>query len=87
MEFKAVDENVNRQSVSYRFGLLKNRMHLVHSRLNEISTMVKLKNPSLLQSLHKPPKETLNPTTANNSMKRTLGFSSGMGSTARQHRP
>jgi|JI6StandDraft_1071083.scaffolds.fasta_scaffold13050_9 hypothetical protein len=86
LNFQGVEESVNKQSVSYRFGLLKNRMNLVQSRLNEISTMVKLKNPSLLQSLHKPTAPS-NQT----SMKRTVGgngtgSSSVMGSTARQGR-
>lgn len=53
LEFKAADEAVNRQSVSYRFGLMKNRLNLVQSRLTDISTMIKLKNPSLLQNIQK----------------------------------
>lgn len=82
LDFQAVEESVNRQSVSYRFGLLKNRMNLVQSRLNEISTMVKLKNPSLLQSLHK----ATTSTNAQTSMKRTnvSSMGGGMASTARR---
>lgn len=53
LDFKAADEQTNRQSVSYRFGLMKNRMNLVQSRLTDISTMIKLKNPSLLQSIQR----------------------------------
>jgi hypothetical protein len=60
LDFRAVEESINRRSVSYRFGFLKNRMSLVQSRLNDISTLIKLKNHSLVQNLQKSvPKGTL----------------------------
>jgi hypothetical protein len=78
LDFKAVDESINRQSVSYRFGLLKNRTNLVQSRLNDISIMIKLKNPSLLQNIQKsiPRDNTINNQTTNNK-RSTLNANSG----------
>lgn len=71
LEFKAADETTNKQSVSYRFGIMKNRLNLVQSRLSDISTMIKLKNPSLLQSIQKVTVPTSN--SAHSNTKKLLG--------------
>lgn len=48
IDFIASPEDIIRQNVTYRFNLLKAKTMFVQSRLTDISSLVKLKNPTLL---------------------------------------
>lgn len=59
-DFVASPEEVVRQQIGFRYNSVKSRLTLMQSRLQDISALVKVKNPSLLLQLQKaPPRTTL----------------------------
>ncbi|KAL4456294.1 hypothetical protein ABPG74_014255 [Tetrahymena malaccensis] len=53
LDFVACDEDLVKQNVIYRYNILKAKMLFVQSRLEDISNLIKLKNPSLLVQIQK----------------------------------
>lgn len=53
-DFLASAEEAVRAQVAFRYNSLKSRLSLMHTRLQDISALVKAKNPSLLLQLQKP---------------------------------
>jgi len=53
LEFMASSEDVIRQSIGFRYSLLKAKSQIMQNRLKDISAILKLKNPSLLLQLQK----------------------------------
>lgn len=63
MEYKFVElmycvcirtpEALTQQHITYRYNVMKQRLSLMQTRLQEISNLVKIKNPSLLLQLQK----------------------------------
>ncbi|CAD8094371.1 unnamed protein product [Paramecium sonneborni] len=53
LEFSCATEEVIRQNVSFRYNLMKAKLQFVQNRLNDITSLIKLKNPSLLTQLNK----------------------------------
>ena len=63
MEYKFVElmycvcirtpEALTQQHITYRYNVMKQRLSLMQARLQEISNLVKIKNPSLLLQLQK----------------------------------
>uniref|UniRef100_A0A7S1DPD2 Spindle assembly abnormal protein 6 N-terminal domain-containing protein n=2 Tax=Hemiselmis andersenii TaxID=464988 RepID=A0A7S1DPD2_HEMAN len=53
--FIASPEDVIRAHICFRYNTLKSRLALVQSRLQDIESLIKVKNPSLLLQLTKPP--------------------------------
>ncbi len=48
LDFIASPEDIIRENVTFRYNILKAKMIFVQNRLNDISALIKLKNPSLL---------------------------------------
>ncbi len=48
-------EEVVRQHITYRYNSVKSKLALMQARLQDINTLVKIKNPSLLLQLQKSP--------------------------------
>jgi tRNA A37 threonylcarbamoyladenosine dehydratase len=44
----ASDEEVVRQSITYRYNYAKAKVAIMESRLKDVNNLVKIKNPSLL---------------------------------------
>jgi hypothetical protein len=53
LEFVASSEEIIRQSIGFRYSLLKAKSQIMQNRLKDISAILKLKNPSLLLQLQK----------------------------------
>lgn len=53
LDFIASPEEVIRQNISFRYSLLKAKSQVLQTRLKDISTILKVKNPSLLLQLQK----------------------------------
>jgi hypothetical protein len=63
MEYKFVElmycncirspEDIVQNHITYRYNTMKQKLSLVQNRLQEITNLVKIKNPSLLLQLHK----------------------------------
>ncbi|CAD8097919.1 unnamed protein product [Paramecium sonneborni] len=53
LEFRSATEEVIRQNVSFRYNLMKAKLQYVQNRLNDITSLIKLKNPSLLAQINK----------------------------------
>jgi hypothetical protein len=68
---RSPDEIVQHQ-ITFRYNSMKQRLAIMQSRLHEINTLVKTKNPSLLLQLQKTVmnnnKNVLNGTTTNNNI-------------------
>lgn len=47
-DFRASDEEIVRQSITYRYNAVKSKVHLMEARLKDVNNLVKVKNPSLL---------------------------------------
>jgi hypothetical protein len=60
------DDTVRRQ-IAYRYNALRSKLELMQNRIQTISNIVKLKNPSLLLQIQKAPARLNNSTTRNNS--------------------
>ena len=54
-DFQAASEEVVRQQISFRYNCMKAKVSLLQARLQDVSNMVKIKNPSLLLQLQKAP--------------------------------
>jgi hypothetical protein len=52
--FQLCPEEVIRQQITYRYNCMKAKVSLLQARLQDVSNMVKIKNPSLLLQLQKP---------------------------------
>jgi hypothetical protein len=65
MEYKFVEllscnfvmspEDIVRHHIAYRYNSMKSRLALVQARLQDLEGLIKVKNPSLLVQLNKPP--------------------------------
>jgi len=49
----ASDEEVVRQSITYRYNYAKAKVAIMESRLKDVNNLVKIKNPSLLLQMQK----------------------------------
>ena len=52
--FQLCSEEAIRQMISFRYNSMKSKVALLQARLQDVSNMVKIKNPSLLMQLQKP---------------------------------
>lgn len=53
--FNRSSDDVIRQQISFRYNAVKSKLGVMQSRLQDIVGLVKLKNPSLLLAIQKPP--------------------------------
>ena len=53
LDFAQVDQELNKQLVSFRFNAVKRKLHMLTHNVKEVSNLLKIKNPSLLQKLGK----------------------------------
>eukprot|EP00831_Metopus_contortus_P039667 TRINITY_DN31080_c0_g1_i2.p1 TRINITY_DN31080_c0_g1~~TRINITY_DN31080_c0_g1_i2.p1 ORF type:complete len:191 (-),score=22.92 TRINITY_DN31080_c0_g1_i2:32-604(-) len=60
--FLASTEEVVRQHITFRYNAVKAKLALMQARLQDINTLVKIKNPSLLLQLQKHPQGSLGST-------------------------
>uniref|UniRef100_A0A7S1KQ64 Spindle assembly abnormal protein 6 N-terminal domain-containing protein n=1 Tax=Percolomonas cosmopolitus TaxID=63605 RepID=A0A7S1KQ64_9EUKA len=68
MEYKFVDllslrfqmspEHITRQHISFRYNSLRSRLAIMHSKLQDVNNLVKLKQPSLLLQLQRNSRST-----------------------------
>jgi len=54
-KFQQSADSFIRQQISFRYNAMKSRLALMQSRLQEVNTVIKVKNPSLLHQLQKAP--------------------------------
>jgi hypothetical protein len=47
-DFHASNEEIIRQSITYRYNSIKSKVSMMESRLRDVNNLVKVKNPSLL---------------------------------------
>ena len=59
LDFVATSEEMVRQQIAFRFNSTKSKLAILQARLQEISALVKVKNPSLLLQLQRTPKKSL----------------------------
>lgn len=52
-DFMASTEEMVRQQITYRYTAVKNKLALLQARMQDISALIKVKNPSLLMQLQK----------------------------------
>jgi hypothetical protein len=52
-KFKASDEEIVRQSITFRYNSVKSKVQLMEARLKDVNNLVKVKSPSLLLQLSK----------------------------------
>lgn len=50
--FEAAPDDMIKVHITYRYNAAKSKLALMHARLQDINTLVKIKNPSLLVQLH-----------------------------------
>ena len=53
LDFLNSQDDVIRRHIAYRYNSLKTKLSLMQDRINSISNLVKLKNPSLLLQIQK----------------------------------
>jgi hypothetical protein len=53
LDFQAASEESIRQQITYRYNAVKSKLALMQARLQDISALVKVKNPSLLLQLQR----------------------------------
>ena len=53
LDFVATSEEAVRQQLTYRYNAMKSKMAIMQARLQDITTLVKVKNPSLLLQIQK----------------------------------
>ena len=53
IEFFASSEDTIRQNIGFRYSLIKAKSQIIQNRLQDISSILKLKNPSLLLQIKK----------------------------------
>ena len=61
-DFTASAEESVRQHITYRYNAVKSKLALMQARLQDINTLVKIKNPSLLLQLQKHPQSMMQST-------------------------
>ncbi len=54
IDFATSTEDLIRQNITFRYNQLKARFSMISQRLSDVIAFVKLKNPTLLNSLTKP---------------------------------
>ncbi|OMJ90010.1 hypothetical protein SteCoe_7687 [Stentor coeruleus] len=60
LDFVATSEELVRQQITFRYNTVKSKTAVLQARLQDISALVKVKNPSLLLQLQKNPKKSVN---------------------------
>ena len=45
---RASDEDIVRQNITFRYNSMKSKVQLMETRLKDVNSLVKIKNPSLL---------------------------------------
>eukprot|EP00898_Chlorokybus_atmophyticus_P000600 jgi/Chlat1/1540/Chrsp122S01829 len=55
LPFQPAPEDSVRRQITYRYNATKARLALMQGRLADVNALVKIKNPSLLLQLHRPP--------------------------------
>ncbi|OMJ79380.1 hypothetical protein SteCoe_20627 [Stentor coeruleus] len=60
LDFVATSEELVRQQITFRYNSVKSKLAILQARLQDISALVKVKNPSLLLQLQKNPKKSTN---------------------------
>ena len=60
LDFVASSEEMVRQQITYRYNSVKSKLAILQARLQDISALVKVKNPSLLLQLQRNPKKSVN---------------------------
>ena len=53
LEFANSPDDVVRRQIAYRYNAQKTKLSLLQDRINSISNLIKLKNPSLLLQIQK----------------------------------
>jgi hypothetical protein len=59
LDFTASSEEMVRQQITFRHNSVKSKMAILRGRLQDISALVKIKNPSLLLQLQRNPKKSI----------------------------
>jgi cold shock CspA family protein len=59
LDFVASSEENVRQQITYRYNSVKSKLAILQARLQDISALVKVKNPSLLLQLQRNPKKSV----------------------------
>ena len=58
LDFSASSEEMVRQQITFRYNSVKSKLAILQARLQDISALVKVKNPSLLLQLQRNPKKS-----------------------------
>ena len=58
LDFVASSEEMVRQQITFRYNSVKSKLAILQARLQDISALVKVKNPSLLLQLQRNPKKS-----------------------------
>jgi hypothetical protein len=53
LDFMRSTDDVVRAQISYRYNAMKSRLALMQSRLHDVNSLIKVKNPSLLLAIQK----------------------------------
>ena len=53
LDFLASSEEMVRQQITYRYNAIKTKLAMLQGRLQDITAMVKVKNPSLLLQIQR----------------------------------
>ena len=53
LPFAQSEQEVVRQQITYRYNSVKSKVNLMEARLQDVNSMVKLKNPSLLMQIQR----------------------------------
>lgn len=53
LDFHASSEEIVRQNISFRYSVLKAKDQILQNRLKDISSIIKIKNPTLLTQLQR----------------------------------
>ena len=67
IDFVNSPDDTVRKQIAFRYNALRTKLEIVQNRIQTISNIVKLKNPSLLLQIQKAPARLNNSTTRNNS--------------------
>jgi hypothetical protein len=59
LDFLASSEEMVRQQITFRYNAVKSKLAILQARLQDISALVKVKNPSLLLQLQRSPKKSI----------------------------
>ena len=66
IDFVNSPDDTVRKQISYRYNALRAKLELMQERINTISNIVKIKNPSLLLQIQKAPAKLANASTTRN---------------------